>query len=195
MSSSSQRGDAKFMNYINLFENEDIVIRSPSVAGNQFGVFSKRNLFASNTQKLFLATNPGFFMNNCDLGDFFRRYVFQHNPCDTFFDDGDAESIPIHFESSSFEGLVVGNYGFGHFFNTSHPFSSDSRYRMPNCVVEGKEVIMGNKISSTQLCVYLVKDVEAGTELLWDYHWVLAGITKADVLNGTYAEADFHIGN
>ena len=84
MSSSSQRGDAKFMNYINLFENEDIVIRSPSIAGNQFGVFSKRNLFASNTQKLFLATNPGFFMNNCDLGDFFRRYVFQHNPCDTF---------------------------------------------------------------------------------------------------------------
>ena len=57
-----------------LFETGDFVIKKPSIAGDEWGVFAARDL---KSKEGIIFDCPGFCLDNADLSDIFRKYLIK----------------------------------------------------------------------------------------------------------------------
>ncbi len=84
--------------------------------------------------------------------------------------------------------IGVNSAQIGHLLNTSHP-KQEAVYSAPNCSYVSILVVCEDGTKEIRPAVYVDKPVEAGVELLCDYHWRLAALLECDCEEEACVEA------
>ena len=121
-----------------------------------------------------ICLTAGCLVTEANRVDFESSYLFVLH--ETKQADNFDEEINTWFDCAAFKDVVLYPDRVGHFANTSDPLASKLSLRLPKAEYRVTVARTANDTAESVIRLYAIANIEAGEEILVDYHWQLVSI-------------------